>query len=188
MLLIDACMEENQKEQNQTNLRCSICAKSKPAYQCGLCQDALCKSCAQFLPETAFQYLPIREAKLQHTCYCTVCFDQNIQQSLNAYETVLEQAHEVLVFDKTQGKETRFIRRLEKPFVVENGLDEHDVTMRLAFMAAEKNYNSIIDVDIKATKIRDGSYQTTSYSGKAVPANVSDRKLMKDRSLRTNPN
>lgn len=128
-----------------------------------------------------------RPKELSHNTYCTVCFDQHVSAALTNYEATLAQAQEILVFDKTQGKETRFVKRLEKPIAVE-GVDEQDVTMRLAFIAAEKNYNALVDVDIKAVKVRDGSYQTMAYSAKAVPANVSDRKLMKDRSLWSDPN
>lgn len=139
------------------------------------------------MPETAFQFMSSRPKELSHNTYCTVCFDQHVSAALTNYEATLAQAQEILVFDKTQGKETRFVKRLEKPIAVE-GVDEQDVTMRLAFIAAEKNYNALVDVDIKAVKVRDGSYQTMAYSAKAVPANVSDRKLMKDRSLWSDPN
>lgn len=177
-------------ENSQTNsgCGCSICGKTKTPYQCGICNDHLCKTCVQFLPETAFQFLPQKPKELTHSTYCNACFEQHVSLALTNYEGMLSQAQEILVFDKSQGKETRFVKRLEKPLVVEQGLDERDITMRLAFMAAEKNYNALVDVDIKATKVRDGSYQTMSYSGKAIPANVSDRKLLKDRSLWSDPN
>lgn len=139
------------------------------------------------MPETAFQFTPTRSKELSHSTYCTVCFDQHVSPALTNYETTLAQAQEVLVFDKTQGKETRFVKRLEKPISVE-GVDEQDVTMKLAFIAVEKKYNALVDVDVKAVKVRDGAYQTMAYSAKAIPANVSDRKLMKDRSLWSDPN
>lgn len=175
-------------ENSQTNSGCcAICQSKKTPYNCGVCNDSLCKSCVQFLPETAFQFLTNRPSELSHSTYCTVCFDQHVSTPLANYETTLAQAQEILVFDKTQGKETRFVKRLEKPVSVE-GVDEQDVTMRLAFIAVEKNYNALVDVDIKAVKVRDGAYQTMAYSAKAIPANVNDRKLMKDRSLWSDPN
>ncbi len=176
-------------ENSQTNsgCNCAICQNKKAPYQCGVCNDSLCKSCVQFMPETAFQFMSTRTPELSHNTYCTVCFDQHVGAALTDYEAVLTKAQEVLVFDKTQGKETRFIKRIEKPISAE-GSDEQDVTMRLAFAAAAKNYNAIVDVDIKAVKVRDGAYQTMAYSAKAVPTNVNDRKLMKDRSLWSDPN
>jgi hypothetical protein len=173
---------------SQTNSGCAQCGKDKAPYNCGICKDALCKSCVQFLEEGAFQYMTHRPEKLSSNCYCNSCFNTDVSQALASYEENYTKAQEILVFDKSQSKETRFVKRFEKPLVVPEGLDQHDITMRLAYMAAEKGYNSIVDVDIKAVKVRDGSYQTTAYSGKAIPANVSDRKLLKDRSLWSNPN
>lgn len=176
-------------ENSQTNsgCGCAICQHKKTPYQCGICSDSLCKSCVQFLPETAFQFMQSRPQELNHSTYCSVCFDQHVATALTNYEATLAQAQEILVFDKSQGKETRFVKRLEKPISVE-GVDEQDVTMKLAFIAVEKKYNALVDVDVKAVKVRDGSYQTMAYSAKAIPANVSDRKLMKDRSLWSDPN
>lgn len=176
-----------ENSQTSSGCVCAICQNKKTPYQCGICSDSLCKSCVQFLPETAFQFMPQRSKELSHSTYCTVCFDQHVSSALTNYEATLSQAQEILVFDKTQGKETRFIKRLEKPISAE-GLDEQDVTMKLAFIAVEKKYNALVDVDIKAVKVRDGSYQTMAYSAKAIPANVNDRKLMKDRSLWSDPN
>jgi hypothetical protein len=140
------------------------------------------------MPDAAFHFSPHRTPELSHNTYCTVCFDQHVTPALSHYEEVLAKAQDILVFDISQGKETRFVKRLEKPVMIPQGLDEQEITMRLAFIAAEKNYNAIVDVDIKAVKVRDGSYQTMAYSGKGVPTNVNDRKLMKDRSLWTDPN
>lgn len=140
------------------------------------------------MPESAFHFSPQRSAQLSHNTYCLVCFDQHVTPALNNYEEILAKAQDILVFDISQGKETRFVKRLEKPVYIAEGLDEKEITLRLAFIAAEKNYNALVDVDIKALKVRDGSYQTMAYSGKGVPTNVNDRKLMKDRSLWTDPN
>ena len=173
-------------EQTQTNSGCSLCGKSKAPYQCGCCNETLCKSCVQFMPDDAFQFMTHKPKEISHNHYCNPCFDLNVVPALAVYEEIAERARELAVFDVTQGKETRFIRRLERPMVLESGVDAQDITMRLAYMAAEKNYNAIVDLDIKAYKVRDGAYQTTAYSGKAIPVILDTRKLMKDRSLRTN--
>ncbi|MFN3455556.1 MAG: hypothetical protein ACK41T_11405, partial [Pseudobdellovibrio sp.] len=103
--------------ENSTQI-CSHCQHKKAPYTCGICQDQICKNCVQFTPENAFYYLNVRAPELNHNHYCNVCFDQHIQSALDNYETTLARAREILVFDKTQGKETRFIRRMEKPLVV----------------------------------------------------------------------
>lgn len=172
----------------ETNSGCTLCGKAKAPYQCGCCTEVLCKSCVQFMPDNAFQFVTNRAKEISHNYYCNVCFDKNVSPALSEYEEIAERARQISVFDISQGKETRFIKRLEKPIVIDSGLDQQDITMRLAYIAAEKNFNAIVDVDIKAVKVRDGSYQTTAYSGKAIPAHVDARKLMKDRSLWTDPN
>ena len=175
-------------EQTQTNSGCTMCGKAKAPYLCGCCNDTLCKSCVQFMPDDAFQYMTNKPVEISHSYYCNACFNNTVTPALSQYEEIAERARLISVFDITQGKETRFIKRKEKPITITTGLDEHDITMRLAYMAAEKNFNAVVDVDIKAVKVRDGAYQTTAYSGKGVPTMVDPRKLMKDRSLWTDPN
>lgn len=179
---------EAQTNSGCTTAGCAHCGKSKSPYQCGICNDALCKSCVQFMPDGAFQYLTNRPPEISHNWYCSVCFDNNVGTALATYEEIADRARKISVFDISQGKETRFIKRIEKPVVMESGLDQFDITMRLAYIAAEKNCNALVDVNIKAVKVRDGSYQTTAYSGSGIPTIVDDRKLMKDRSLWTDPN
>lgn len=171
----------------QINSRCTVCQKPKAQNLCGPCGEPLCKNCAQFTSEETFRYLNPLPEMLKHFVFCTPCFDTHVAATLEKYNQTLEKAHDILVFSKSQGKETRFIKRFVDP-IKATGLDEQDVTMCLAFEAASRNFNAVVDVDIKSEKIRDGSYQTTAYSGTAIPANVSDDKLMKDRSFRTHPN
>lgn len=167
---------------------CVVCQKTKSLNACGACGDTVCKSCAQFVDEDTFKYQAHKPASVQHSLYCPVCFDQHVAEAIHHYEDTLNKAYEIAVFEISQSKETRLIKRLEKTIRLENETDRNDAIMKLAFIAAEKNFNSIIDVDIVGKKVRDGSYQTTSYTCSAVPVNVSDRKLLKDRSLKSYPN
>lgn len=167
---------------------CPFCQKSKNLQSCESCHETVCKNCAQFISEETFKYSQTLLNKKFHQVYCPTCFNNEVADDLSKYESLVEQAKEVAVFDISQSKETRLIKRLEKPFKLENETDRDDATMKLAYLAAEKGFNSIIDVDIRGTKVRDGSYQTTIYTCTAIPAQVSDRKLLKDRSLRSYPN
>ena len=89
---------------------------------------------------------------------------------------------------KNQGKETRLISRKEKPYSVKDCADYNEAILRLAFFAVEAGFNSLLDVDLTSKKIIVAGYQSTVWSGTAVPANVADKKLMRDRSLWSNPN
>lgn len=93
-----------------------------------------------------------------------------------------------MVFMKAQFKETRLIKRLEDPISVVACADYDETLLRLAFRAAQLNYNGIIDVDITSKKVRTGNYQTSVFSGTAIPANVREDKLIKDRSNWSSPN
>lgn len=169
-------------------MTCTSCEKSKSTLHCGVCQAQLCKSCAEFLSEDSFAFLLRAPQDFAHGVYCAGCFAEKIAPQLAAYEQTLEQAKNILVFNKSQGKETRLIKRIEKPVHVKDCADENEAVMKLAFAAAQANYNAIIDVNLIPQKVRTGSYQTTIWSGSGVPAHVQSERLVKDRSLWQNPN
>ncbi len=171
-----------------SDLKCVTCQSTKANLICGHCQASTCKKCSHFLDEEHFIFLQPIPAELSHQCYCDHCFSEIVIPAQALYDETLEKAKNIMVFDRNQGKETRFIRRQERPFQIKNSKDQEEVTLRLAFLAAQKNYNAIIDVDIKGEKVRTGAYQTTIWSGSGVPANVKSNQLMKDRSLWQNPN
>lgn len=167
---------------------CSTCFKPKATLSCGVCAEAVCKYCAQFLEEDSFAFLTAKTADLLHTTYCRPCFDAKVAPQLESYNRTVERAKEVQIFLKKQNKETRFIRRDEDRLHVQNCVDERDVLMRLAFQAASRDFNGVIDVDLDSRKVRTGAYQTTQWWGSGVPAAINPDKLMKDRSFWSTPN
>lgn len=90
---------------------CSSCQKPKATLKCGLCTDALCKSCAQTLDADSFQMLKEIPPHLSHKAYCVPCFDSKVAAELETYNQDLEKARNVYVFTKAQSKETRLIKR-----------------------------------------------------------------------------
>lgn len=100
----------------------------------------------------------------------------------------MEQAKNTLVFMKAQFKETRFVKRLEDSIYIAECSDYDEIILRLAFKAVEMNLNGIVDVDITAKKVRTGNYQTSIFSGSAIPANILEERLIKDRSNWSGPN
>ena len=167
---------------------CCTCQKPKATLQCGICVSDVCKNCAQFLDAGSFSFLKVLPKELSHTTYCMNCFDKEVAPALANYETTMAAAKEIQVFEKTQGKETRLIKRTEKPVEVLDCPDREETMLRLAFLAAALGFNAIIDADIRSEKVKVGGYQSTKWSGKALPANVSNRQLVKDRSIWQNPN
>lgn len=125
---------------------------------------------------------------LNHSAFCSTCYTEKVSPELAQYEALVEAAKNILVFEITQGKETRLMKRKEAKVTVTDCPDRNETMLRLAFQAAEKGFNAIIDVDIKPKKVKEGKYQHTIYSGTAIPANVTDNKLVKDRSIWSDPN
>jgi RNase P subunit RPR2 len=167
---------------------CAICGKAKTTLDCAICESRICKNCAEFITPETFQYADVLPPKMEHTnAFCSHCYTTDVLPAIQTYEDMVAVAKDIRIFDRTQTKETRFIKRLEDPIYVSHCLDAKEATMKLAFIAARMNYNSIVDVEIKTVKIRNGSYQTSEASGTGIPTNVDDSKLMKDRSF-TDPN
>lgn len=170
------------------SLNCCACQKPKPTLVCGSCESKVCKNCAQFLDEGQFSFLTKIPAALSHSTYCPACFDQHVASELDSYNRAVEVAKNILVYEKKQSKETRLLSRKEKPVRVESCQDSGETILRLAFLAAQAGFNAIIDVQLSSTKTRNGSYQTTTWSGTGIPSNVAANKIAKDRSLWQNPN
>lgn len=167
---------------------CVSCQKPKSQLQCEICKSIVCKQCAQFLDENYFSFLSKVPEDLRHTTYCESCYNEKVAPQLETYHHLMEQAKNIIVYDKDQSKETRLLKRTEKPVSVKDCADYEETVLRLAFFAVQAGFNAIIDVDIKSQKVRTGAYQTTMWSGTGVPAHVQANRILKDRSLWQNPN
>ena len=153
---------------------CVACQKPKAPLACTLCAAALCKACAQFTDELTFTFAVDQPAA---GTYCPGCFDREVAPKIAEYEDVLSRARDVNVFYRTQGKESRFIRRIEKPIQVEECDDKDETVLRLAFLAARAGCNALVDVDLDSRKVIHGKWQTSKWRGTAVPAKVDPETL-----------
>lgn len=156
---------------------CCSCLKPKATLLCGLCKEAVCKKCAQYLEEGCFSFLKEIPGELSHSVYCRHCYEDKIAPELDSYNEAMQRAKEIAVFYKDQSKETRLMSRKSAAILVADCADKEEAVLRLAFLAAKLNFNGIIDVDVSAKKIRDGAYQTQSWSGSAIPTNISAKKI-----------
>jgi hypothetical protein len=159
------------------NSVCCSCQSSKAPIQCGMCLEAVCKKCTEFLGEDAFSFSPYVAPEFSHAAYCRLCYDAKVAPEIEAYNDMKKQARDIFVFFKTESKESRLIKRLEDPIVVPECEDREETLLRLAFLAARANHNVIVDVDITSKKVRMGSYQTLTWSGTAIPSWVNPDKL-----------
>lgn len=149
---------------------CCSCFSPKANLVCGACNQKVCKKCAHFQEEGKFSFLPTVPAELKHLVYCTQCFDSIVAAPLEEYEQTMEKAKQINVFFKEQGKESRLLSRRADPIEVKECDDREETLMRLAFLAAQQDFDAIIDVDLSSKKVRVGGYQTLVWSGSAVPS------------------
>jgi hypothetical protein len=162
------------------NAVCRSCQRPKANLICGVCEGAVCKKCTQNLKADTFTFLTHIPAELTHRNYCPFCYDEKVAPALESYERTLRKAKAVFVFLKTKGEETRLFSRSEKPLQVRDCPDREEAILRLAFLAAEKDCNTIIDVDIRSEKVRNQAYQTMKWHITGVPSRVDPKRLKED--------
>ncbi len=156
---------------------CTICQKPKAKLHCGICKEPICKNCTQFVDENYFSFCKEIAADLVFSTYCGTCFNLTVEPAIANYDRMLQNAREVSLFYKDQGKETRRMSRVEKPVVVENCLDRDELILRLAFRAVEEGFNALVDVDLVSQKVKQGNYQHLIWRGTAVPISLEPEKL-----------
>jgi len=126
--------------------------------------------------------------ELKHSIYCPPCFNQHVSDVWDDYQQTMEKAKNINVYLSNQGKETRLIKRKEKPIIVTNCKDHDETMMRLAFQAVKAGFNGLVDVDLVSQKVKIAGYQTQTWSGKGVPVNLTGHHVVRDRSIWHNPN
>ena len=160
-----------------SGVECISCGKPKAVLNCDVCDDALCKKCDQILEADAFSFLESIPDSLKHVHYCGSCFDSTVAPELESYQEIMERAKNAFVFFTTQKKETPLIKKSREVLKVSNCLDRDETILRLAFLAAQADYNAIIDVEVESTKVRNGAYQTSRWGGSGVAAEIDGKKV-----------
>ncbi len=161
--------------------QCFSCGKLKANRTCQICEADLCKSCTQFLEEDSFSFLKTIPDSLRHSTYCNPCFDEKVAPELSTYEETLERAKKIFVFFKTQRKPFPLIKKSRERVDAKNCPDRDETILRLAFFAAEQEFNAIVEVDITQEKIRNQGYEKSNFSGTGFPAHIDESKMYWDR-------
>lgn len=162
---------------NKTSPSCSHCRKPKATLSCGVCQEDLCKTCAEFLDAATFSFLPEIPASLGHTYYCPTCFSSEVEPKRAEYDEIMERAREVYIFFTTQRKPLPILMSSKQRVRVLTCEDRDETILRLAFLAAQQGYNGVIQTEVKSEKIRNQAYEKTAWSGSGLPANLDAQKL-----------
>lgn len=155
---------------------CSSCAKNKTDLECGYCESPTCKTCATFVDEDSFDFFNMIPDNLQNKAFCQSCFANQVSTEIETLKVLLSKARQVNVYRKEQGTETRFIRRIQKPIQVVDCQDEQETLMRLAFLATQQGFSTLVDVEIQSRKIGEGRYKKYVFDGFAVPVETKNHK------------
>ena len=145
--------------------------------KCEGCNGSLGKGDAEFVDEDTFKYLRAMPKGLKAGAYCPQCFETSVRGHLDEYNELVERAGNVNVFFVSQSKESRFVRRIEKPVQVKDCEDREEAVMHLAFQAVKLGKNSLVDVDLKSEKLRNAGYQTSVWSARGIPAQIDEAHL-----------
>ncbi|OFZ11205.1 MAG: hypothetical protein A2Z20_10955 [Bdellovibrionales bacterium RBG_16_40_8] len=152
---------------------CFFCSKNKTAICCDACKLASCKHCSYFIDKDNFEFMSMLPKKLINKTFCPDCYSKGINKEIDEFHDILRRAKAVNVYSKKQGTETRFFRRIEKPVKVENYDDRNEALLHLTFLAAQKGFDTVVDLDLKSKKVNlDGNYKKLVWSGTAVPIKV----------------
>lgn len=157
-------------------VECQTCLNQKTAIKCSECEEATCKTCSYFIDDTIFEYTDLLPENIKDQVFCTPCYHKTADPVLLKYNQFLETAKNINVYGAKQGNETGLIKRIEKPIVVKDCSDREETLMRLAFYAAQRGYDTLVDVDIKSTKVGKGTYKKLIWTGKGVPVDPKVRK------------
>jgi len=155
---------------------CSSCDKNNTDLVCGLCEAPTCKTCATFVDEDSFDFFNMIPVSLQNKAFCQGCFANQVSTEIEALKVLLKKARQVNVYRKEQGTETRFIRRIQKPIRVMDCQDEQETLLRLAFLATQQGFSTLVDVEIQSRKIGEGRYKKYVFDGTAVPVETKNHK------------
>jgi hypothetical protein len=156
---------------------CIDCRKLKATLECGQCKESLCKKCAVCLPNGAFQMMKEIPESLSHIRYCNSCYSNEVESALSEYEAILERAKRVFVFFKTRKKGIPILKKEKHREIIEACPDRDETILRLAFISASRGMNAIVDVEVESKKIRNEAYQTSSWSGSGIPAQVDESRI-----------
>lgn len=156
---------------------CETCRQPNASTECELCANALCEDCVLAPPHGTFSLQATTPAELMKTTYCRFCYDEKVEPAVAKYEETKALAEEVFIFFTTQRKEIPLIRKSKEVLRVPECTDRDETILRLAFMAAGKGFNAVIETEVSAEKIRNHAHQKMRWKGTGVPAMIDSDKL-----------
>jgi uncharacterized protein YbjQ (UPF0145 family) len=156
---------------------CDVCSSPKAVYRCGVCSKTICKKCRVYVDTHTFSFFSKVPPKLLLADYCPECHEREVLPEQARYDELMEKAKDVYYLSKAYPGYVRVLRRHTKRVTVESCPDRRETILRMAFWAAELNFNAIIEAEVDSAKVRHGGYQTSIWKGSALPANIDGEQL-----------
>jgi hypothetical protein len=156
--------------------QCTSCDRRPSTRECGMCASALCKACTQFLDAETFSFYAKIPLDLSHAAYCDSCFASIVQPAREELSDDLRRAQDIVVFTVNQRRHLTMTVSKER-LEVKNCKDRNEAFLRLAYFAVKSGRNSLVQVDVYSTKVRDGAYQSSLWHGSGYAADVDLGKL-----------
>ncbi len=150
--------------------QCEICLNKKTTLRCNICEQYSCKHCTHFVDDNLFKFQDLLPKHISNKSFCPNCFDEKVRDELSDYISIMDKAKDVNVYAKVQSSETRLMRRVAKQIKIKDCEDKEEALMRLAYLAAQKGFDTIVDVDIISKKVKlGGRYKKLVWDGTATP-------------------
>ena len=171
-------MSENQ------SIPCSGCRSLKTTHECGICNEALCRSCAIFLDEATFAFRSEVSPELKHSFYCAGCHAEQVEPEMEADRELLELARGVYFFFGKSKHPLPILSKAKVDVKVERCLDRDETILRLGIQAAKAGFNGIVDAEVSSEKVRDHGWQKSNWRGHGRPVKMDAVKLERDAEIR----
>lgn len=157
---------------------CVVCESKKGLQPCGLCARSACKKCIHDLGPEMFAFMDPIPEELSHRLYCPDCYDAKIAEPVRVYEELVEKAADIYYLSKDYPGYVRVLKRHTKRVTVPACPDRRETILRMAYVAAELGMNAIIEANVVSKKVKTSQkYQSTEWSGSAVPAIIDGDQL-----------
>lgn len=119
----------------------------------------------------SFSFLKTIPEELTHEIYCNLCYNNTVEPALTSYAEIMMRAKDVFIFER-KIKSIPLIMKSKQKMSVIDCPDKQETMLRLAFFAAEQDFNAVVQVELIGTKVRINGYQTMSWSGTGFPARI----------------
>jgi hypothetical protein len=157
--------------------RCITCRKPQAKLHCGSCREPVCQSCRDHLDIETFAFSENLPEELTHSDYCSGCYATIVEPAIERYQDTFERSKDIFIFFTTQKTRLPILKRDKNRLEIKVCRDRDELISRLAFKATEMGFNSVIEVEVKADKIRNAGHQKSSWHGGGYAAEVDPVKL-----------